>query len=580
MKVFRLALAFVLLLLSALALRPDTVRIPRPSADQMALQDMEMYAFLHYSLNTYTDKEWGLGNEDPALFNPANLDARQWARTCKEAGMKGIILTAKHHGGFCLWPSEYTDYSVRSAPWRDGKGDVVRELADACRKEGLKFAVYLSPWDRNHPDYGKPEYVDYFRNQLRELLTNYGPIFEVWFDGANGGSGWYGGADETRKIDPLTYYGWRETYDSIRAWQPHCMIWNDGADLRGDLRWVGTEAGYVGDPNWSFMRSDSMPSRADLQHGVEDGDVWVGAETNTSIRPGWFYHTSQDGRVKSLAKLMDTYYKSVGRNSTLLLNFPITPDGRIHTVDSARGAAFGRMVRTIFSDNLATDGSLSRDGQTFMLSLPSPRRFNRFVASEDISAGQRVRSFTLEALTPEGWTRLHDELSDTTALTTIGRKRIVCFPPVEASAVRLTVLDAKADPIITQMGLYLAPEITPDTPDSGLLYSADYKVSVSDPGAEEKSIVIDLPEPTDVREFHYLPPQQADAPGVITRFRLFAERDGSWHEIAAGEFSIIVNNPVWQTVELASPVRTSRIRLEAASTTAGAAPAYADFRIR
>ena len=255
-------LSFALLsaaLLTACNTKPQPESFgPLPSQDQLALQDMEMYAFLHYSLNTYTDQEWGFGNEDPALFNPSKLDTRQWVRTCKTAGMKGIIFTAKHHCGFCMWPSEYTEYSVKSSPWKDGKGDVVKELAEACCEEGLKFAVYLSPWDRNHPEYGQPAYVTYFRNQLRELLTNYGDVFEVWFDGANDGSGWYGGmnltvptegTNETRTIDRLTYYQWGETYDMIRELQPHCIIWNDGADRRGDLRWVGTEAGNIGHRN-------------------------------------------------------------------------------------------------------------------------------------------------------------------------------------------------------------------------------------------------------------------------------------------------------------------------------------------
>ena len=203
---------------------------PVPSENQLRWQGMEMYAFIHYSLNTYTDEEWGYGNEDTQLFNPSSLDCRQWARVCKQAGMRGIIFTAKHHCGFCMWPSAYTEYSVKNTPWKNGKGDVVRELADACREEGLKFAVYLSPWDRNHPEYGRPAYVAYFRNQLRELLNNYGEIFEVWFDGANGGDGWYGGANETRKIDRTTYYQWPETYRMIRELQPNCLIWNDGSD--------------------------------------------------------------------------------------------------------------------------------------------------------------------------------------------------------------------------------------------------------------------------------------------------------------------------------------------------------------
>ena len=219
----------------------STDTFPRPTPQQLAWQQMEQYAFLHFSINTFTDQEWGFGNEPATLFNPKKLDAGQWARTCKAAGLKGIILTAKHHCGFCLWPTRTTEYSVKNSPWRGGKGDVVRELADACRKEGLKFAVYVSPWDRHAASYGSKDYITMFREQLHELLTQYGDIFEVWFDGANGGTGWYGGASSRREIDRRTYYDWGETYRLVRQWQPNCVIWNDGGQ-RGDLRWVGNEA--------------------------------------------------------------------------------------------------------------------------------------------------------------------------------------------------------------------------------------------------------------------------------------------------------------------------------------------------
>ncbi len=312
---------------------------PLPSENQLRWQKMEYYAFIHFSINTYTDMAWGLGNEDPKLFNPTKLDCRQWARICKEAGMTGIIFTAKHHSGFCLWPSKYTEYSVKNAPWRNGKGDVVRELADACKEYGLKFGVYLSPWDRNHADYGKPEYITYFRNQLTELLTNYGDIFEVWYDGANGGSGYYGGANETRKIDAKTYYDWPNTYKLVRKLQPNIVIWNDGGD-RADLRWVGTEAGYVGETNWSLLNATGDVPEEMLRHGVENGNAWVPGEVNTSIRPEWFYHEREDRKVKTLPQLMDTYYNSIGRNGTLLLNFPIMPNGLIHELDEKAVQAF------------------------------------------------------------------------------------------------------------------------------------------------------------------------------------------------------------------------------------------------
>jgi len=297
---------------------------PVPNENQMRWQEMEYYSFVHFSLNTYTDQSWGYGNEDVKLFNPEKAYCRQWARICKEAGMKGIIITAKHHCGFCLWPSKYTEYSVKNAPWKKGKGDMVREMADACKEYGLKLGIYLSPWDRNSKDYGKPEYITYFRNQLTELLTNYGEIFEVWFDGANGGDGYYGGANEIRKIDRTTYYDWKNTYAMIRKLQPNIVIWNDGGD-RGDLRWVGTEEGYVGETNWSLLNATGDVPWNMLHYGVENGNSWVPAEVNTSIRPEWFYHPNEDSKVKTVPQLMDLYYNSIGRNGSMLLNFPIMP---------------------------------------------------------------------------------------------------------------------------------------------------------------------------------------------------------------------------------------------------------------
>jgi alpha-L-fucosidase len=262
-------IAFCVFLFSCNVSQPPAPVGPIPSENQMRWQEMEYYSFIHFSLNTYTDQSWGFGDEDINLFNPTELDCRQWARICKEAGMTGIIITAKHHSGFCLWPSEYTEYSVKNAPWKEGKGDVVRELAEACEEYGLKLGIYVSPWDRNHPEYGRPEYITYFRNQIKELLTNYGPIFEIWFDGANGGTGYYGGANENRKIDRTTYYDWQPTYKMIRELQPDIVIWNDGGD-RADLRWVGTEAGYVGETNWSLLNSLG----SSLEHVASRSGKW------------------------------------------------------------------------------------------------------------------------------------------------------------------------------------------------------------------------------------------------------------------------------------------------------------------
>ena len=562
---------------------------PVPSENQLRWQDMEMYAFIHYSLNTYTDQEWGFGNEDPKLFNPSNLDCRQWARVCKQAGMRGIIFTAKHHCGFCMWPSAYTEYSVKNSPWKQGKGDVVRELADACREEGLKFAVYLSPWDRNHKDYGKPEYVTYFRNQLRELLTQYGDIFEVWFDGANGGDGWYGGANETRRIDGKTYYGWAETFRMIRELQPKAVIWNDGGD-RGDLRWVGTEAGNVGETNWS-----TMPSKGDtpwhmLHYGVEDGDVWCPGETNTSIRPGWFYHETENEHVKSLSKLMDTYYKSVGRNSTLLLNFPIAPNGRIHPNDSLRGIAFKKMIDEVFKENLidhlpltidhcSAPDSAANNGQCSMVNVQwkKPTAFNRFLAEEDIANGQRVKKFTLEALVDGKWKPLKDALVEDgkDGLTTIGHRRIICFPTVTATQLRFTITNAKAEPIIKKLGVYLAPELTADIPDSGEKKSSALHIFFSNP----TQMIIDWDTDQTFTTFRYLPPQDTKE-GIITHYTLWGSTDwANWTKLASGEFSNIVNNPIWQTITF--PATKLRIlKLDADRLAEGTRMGYGDIDVK
>ena len=515
---------------------------PVPTENQLRWQDMEMYAFIHYSLNTYTDEEWGYGNEDPQLFTPSSLDCRQWARVCKQAGMRGIIFTAKHHCGFCMWPSAYTEYSVKNSPWKNGKGDVVRELADACREEGLKFAVYLSPWDRNHPEYGRPAYVEYFRNQLRELLTNYGEIFEVWFDGANGGDGWYGGANETRKIDRTTYYQWPETYKMIRQLQPNCLIWNDGSD-RGDLRWVGTEAGNVGETNWSLLN--------------HDGEV------------EWHEH------VKSLSKLMDTYYKSVGRNSTLLLNFPIAPNGRIHPNDSLRGIAFKKMIDEVFRTNLAEKAKTQTKGDETVIDFGKPTTFNRFLVEEDIRYGQRVKKFKLEAEVDGQWQQLKDALVENgDGLTTIGHRRIICFPTVNATKLRFTIVDTKCGPIIKKLGVYLAPELTADIPDAGEKKSSNLHLFFSSP----TQMMIDWDTEQTITSFRYLPPQESKD-GTVTHYTLWASTDWTnWTKLASGEFSNVVNNPIWQTIRF-QPVKAKILKLDADRLATGNRMAYGDVEV-
>lgn len=474
---------------------------PIPSENQMRWQEMEFYGFIHFGLNTYTDQSWGYGDEDLKLFNPKKLDVRQWARIAKQAGMKGLILTAKHHSGFSLWPSKYTEYSVKNAPWKNGKGDLVRELADACKEYGLKFGIYLSPWDRNNSSYGKPEYITYFRNQLTELLTHYGPVFEVWFDGANGGTGYYGGANETRTIDPKTYYDWANTYKLVRKLQPDAVIWNDGGD-RGDLRWVGTEAGYVGETNWSLLNAKGDVSWGMLHYGLESGDSWVPAEVNTSIRPEWFYHPAEDSKVKSVTQLLDTYYHSVGRNATMLLNFPIMPNGLIHENDEKAILEMAQVVKETFAHNLAMDAGAkatsifssgfgadkavddknetywaTADGvinASLTISFDKPAFFNRFMVQEYIRLGQRVKGFTVEVFKDKKWIQVAKG-------TTIGYKRILRFPGVTATKVRLNITDSKANPLISNIGIYNAPIIL-NPPAIHRNQAGDISISADDVG--------------------------------------------------------------------------------------------------
>jgi alpha-L-fucosidase len=461
---------------------PPSPVMPVPTQAQIDWQRLEYYAFVHFNMNTFSNMEWGLGDEKPTQFNPSELDCRQWARVAKEAGMKAIILTTKHHDGFCLWPSEFTEHSVKNSPWKDGKGDVVKELSEACKEYGLKFGVYLSPWDRNHADYGTPEYITYFRNQLRELLTNYGEIFEVWFDGANGGTGYYGGANEERKVDKLTYYDWQNTYKIIEELQPNAIIFSDAGP---GCRWIGNEHGFSYPTTWSNIYRDSiyggMPEYSKkYAQGQENGTHWVPGEADVSIRPGWYYHEYEDHKVKSVSSLLDIYYNSVGQNSTLLLNFPVDKRGLIHEndveqlnkltaklkEDFAEELAFGNKIsasdskRSGYHASYAIDQNINTywaasDGNIesgLTIDFKAPTTFNRFIVQEHIALGQRVKSFILEAKTDGAWQKIASE-------TTIGYKRILRLPDVTATAVRLIITDAKACPTISNIEIYNAPKL-------------------------------------------------------------------------------------------------------------------------
>jgi alpha-L-fucosidase len=474
-------LIFICLLSSCRPAEPPSPYGAVPSERQLAWHEMEYYAFVHFNMNTFTGKEWGFGDESPALFNPTELDCRQWARTAKEAGMKGIILTAKHHDGFCLWPSQYTEHSVKNSPWRDGKGDVVAELAEACKEYDLKMGIYLSPWDRNHADYGKPEYIKYFRNQLRELLTNYGDIFEVWFDGANGGSGYYGGANETRNVDRQTYYDWENTFQLVRELQPNAVIFSDGGP---DVRWVGNEQGFADPTNWCTLDRDSFypgsPRYQELQSGHKGGTHWVPAEVDVSIRPGWYYHPEEDKAVKSADHLELIYYNSVGRNASLLLNLPVDQRGLVHEndvkalmglrerldatleEDLARGgkvkASNTRSRRDLCAPSNLTDGDNATYWATedhfhtafFEIDLGEEKTFNVVELREHIPLGQRVEEFSLEAYH-------HGDWKEIARGTTIGAKYWVRTPRTTASRIRVNILNSLGGPVLSGISVYHRP---------------------------------------------------------------------------------------------------------------------------
>ena len=442
---------------------------------------MEMNAFIHFTTNTFTDKEWGFGDESPEVFNPSDFSARQWLATLKEAGFKGVILTCKHHDGFCLWPSEFTEHSVKNSPWKDGKGNVVEDVFQACREYGLKFGIYLSPWDRNRADYGQESYVQYYRDQLAELFNEYSPVFEMWFDGANGGDGYYGGANETRRIDGKNYYDWPATIQMVRDMEPEVIFFSDAGP---DIRWCGNEKGYVGETNWNTLTTDTLyagkPGLNDLlNRGSEDGKNWVPAEVDVSIRPGWFYHESEDSLVKSPEELFDIYLTSVGRGSNLLLNIPPDRSGRFHQKDVEVLLAWKKMMDEAFSQNLAsgakvkasafrgkgrtdrfspsnlTDGKDTTYWATdediltayFDIELNKPETLTYVILQEYIPLGQRIRRFNVDATVNGGWVEIASG-------TTVGYKRILKTIPVETTKIRVNISDSKACPVISNVEIY------------------------------------------------------------------------------------------------------------------------------
>lgn len=589
---------------SGKVLPPEPI-LPVPEPKQVEWQQMETYAFIHFGLNTFNDREWGYGDTDPKTFNPTSLDCEQWAQTLVKAGMKGVILTAKHHDGFCLWPFEGTDYSVKNSPWKNGQGNVVKELSEACKKYGLKFAVYLSPWDRHQANYGTPEYLPYFYAQLHDLLTNYGPVFEVWFDGANGGDGWYGGAKDIRTIDRKNYYNYPRIYEMLDSIQPQAIIFSDGGP---GCRWVGNEKGFAGATNWSFLRKGEVHPGYDksyeLQYGHPDGNQWVPAECDVSIRPGWFYHPEEDDRVKSPDQLVDLYYRSVGHNATLLLNFPVDRRGLIHPVDSANAVRFHEMIQQQLKTNLVagmipkvsnerggdfvasalTDDNFdtywaTEDGVTtadIEFSFDTPTRMNRMMLQEYIPLGQRVKAFVVEYLDKDTW--LPVKLNEET--TTIGYKRLLRFETVETKGMRIRITDARGPLCLSNVGVYDAgnvsdsfvekvediesvPYLLPDVKAEEAAKASD-KQAQTTCFVEGDRLLIDLQEERLVSSLHFLPDQGEPNKGLIANYeiRVGVSKDAVNQLVKSGEFSNIQNNPVMQSVFF-TPIKARYIELKA-----------------
>jgi alpha-L-fucosidase len=453
-----------------------------PTPQQIAYQKLEFIGFVHFTVNTFTDREWGYGDESPETFNPTALDADQWASVAADVGMKELILTTKHHDGFCLWPSAYTEHSVKNSPWQDGAGDVVGDFVAASRQHAIKVGLYLSPWDRNHADYGSSAYLDYYRDQLRELLTQYGDITELWFDGANGGTGYYGGANEERRIDRETYYRWPETWALVKSLQPATLIFSDAGP---DIRWIGNERGYAGETNWSTIDTEGVvvggADQAYLNTGDPAGRKWVVPLCDTSIRPGWFYHAAEDDRVKTPQELLEVYYRSVGRNCVLLLNVPPDRRGLFHENDVAALREFRRILDETFAVNFAADRPVVADNYrhgnayfspskvvdadldsywatddgtrraTLEIDLGETTLFDRMMLQEPIRFGQRISAFAVDARVGGEWIRV-------AAGTTIGYKRLLRIDAVEADRVRVVIEEANNVPALSNVGLFKAAE--------------------------------------------------------------------------------------------------------------------------
>lgn len=561
-----------------------------PTEGQYNWQQLELTAFIHFGINTFTGREWGDGKEDPALFNPTALDCEQWVKTLKDGGFKMVIITAKHHDGFCLWPTKTTKHSVASSPWKDGKGDVVGELRKACDKYGMKFGVYLSPWDRNAECYGdSPVYNQMFVEQLKELLTNYGQVDEVWFDGANGE-----GPNGKKQI-----YDWDLFNAVIDSLQPYAVK----AITGNDIRWVGNESGLGRETEWSvtpywsssYKQANEENKRLGLKGTAKDlGSrekviaanrvFWYPSEVDVSIRPGWFYHEDQDAKVRSLANLVNIYFQSVGYNSVLLLNIPPDRRGLINEVDAGRLKEFGAYISAVFADNKLVNGEVARSakkGEVLEYAVEPGEKVNVFLVGEDILKGQRVEEFKVEGLINGNWKELGKG-------TTVGYKRLIRFEECRPEKIRLTLEQCRADANIRCVGAYYAPDLSvqanmarqtavkkewkvlgadSETDGHAAVAAIDGNTATywkSKDSGKEHHLDVDLGKEYQLAGFTYTPAAADEYAGTVFLYRFYVSRDGkNWTPCDVnGEFSNIKNNPIPQTVRFNTTYPARYFRFE------------------
>lgn len=631
MKKLIIIISFLTLYLFAIAGHPKVQTVKPhgalPTEAQVLWHEMEKYAFVHFSLNTYSDKEWGFGDEDPKLFNPTNFDANNIVRVFKKAGLKGMILTCKHHDGFCLWPTKTTEHNISKSPWRNGQGDMVKEFADACKQQGLKFGVYLSPWDRNNEHYGTAKYIDIYRQQYRELLSNYGSIFESWHDGANGGDGYYGGNGGTRKIDKSNYYDWENTWSILAEKHPNAVVFSD---IGPGCRWVGNEGGYAKDPCWSTITFESdEPGKKlspgmnfkNLESGTQNGQHWIPAEVDFSIRPGWFWHENENDRVKTSEQLFDHYFWSVGRGANMLLNIPPDKRGMIHEIDEKSLIGFGELVQQTFSKNLAKGAKASASNvrgksttyraskvlnnnrysywatddevknAELIIDLQGEKTFNIVKIRENIKLGHRVNRWAVDIMKNNEWLEYAQGQA-------IGSCRLIRGEQVCSNKVRLRIIDADACPCIAEFGLYA--EATPTKAATQEIINQDLSkknwkvINTTNKSAQlaidnmtatftslsNHSITIDLGHTEHFSGFSYLPRQDKSAVGLIHKyvFRV-SENNQNWETIVEAEFSNIKNNPIEQQVYFNTKIAARYIQIIAISTIDGSPATVAEIGI-